>query len=521
MSARNLILGLDIGTTNIKCLAVDERGVIVAQASDSTPVSHPQPDWTDFDPESILAVASGTIRSLVSRLKPGDEIGGIAVASVAESVIPIDSEGEPLAPAIAWFDLRTTAEFEWICEQIGYNRLFEISGLNPDPMFGICKILWIKKHRPEAFRQAKYWLHLADYVAFKLCGVRATDPSLACRTLAYNLRTGQWDIALLEAIGIDPSSLPPICRSGSPLGPVTLGAAAATGLPATAIVSVGSQDHISGSFAASGFAKDLLVDSIGTSESLMMVSDHFNPSPALPEHGLAQGAIWVDSPLYFITGGICTAGSAVEWFRRELTGNAGYAALIEEASRVEEGIPIFLPHLIRSLTPYPDAQASGAFIGLKPNTTRAAMFRAVLEGLAFEARAILDAMVAVAGHPRPAQIITIGASLQNRLLAQIKAEAYGTSLKVSPIREVVGYGVALLAGIGCGLFRSPSEAVSIARRQEIEIEPDPRQIERLELRYEKVYSGLFAQLRGANHRLHALSLSSVQETNLVLVSDKS
>jgi sugar (pentulose or hexulose) kinase len=238
---------------------------------------------------------------------------------------------------------------------------------------------------------------------------------------------------------------------------------------------------------------------------LMVVSDRFNRSPSLPERGLAQGAIWVDAPLYFLTGGIFTAGSAVEWFRRELTGNAAYAALIEEASHVEEGIPIFLPHLGRSLTPHPDAQASGAFVGLRPNTTRAAMFRAVLEGLAFEARAILDAMVEIGGHPRPAQIITIGASLQNRLLAQIKADAFGAPLKISPIREVAGYGVALFAGIGCGLFTNPAEAVSIARRKEIEIEPDLRQVERLQLRYEKVYRGLFAQLRESNHRLHALS----------------
>jgi xylulokinase len=498
----NLILGLDIGTTNIKCVAVNELGAIVGQASERTPMSYPQPGWTDFEPDHIWKTACQTIRNVMTQT--AGVVRGIAVASVAESVIPVDSEGSALAPAIAWFDLRTTAEYAWICERIGYDRLFEISGLNPDPMFGICKILWVKKHRRQAFDRAKYWLHLADYVAFRLCGVAATDPSLACRTLAYNLQTGAWEKELLEAIGIDPLTLPPIRRSGLPLGTVTPGASIDSGLPATTLVSVGSQDHISGSFAASGFAKDLLVDSIGTSESLMLISEKPNLDPALPRHGLAQGAVWVDRPHCFLTGGVFTAGAAMEWFKRELGGAADYAELINEARGAQTGVPFFLPHLVRSLTPYPDTETSGAFVGIRPGTTRAAMFRAVLEGVAFEARGILDAMVTIGGCKRPEQIITIGTSLQNRLLAQIKADVFGAPLKISPIREVVGYGVALLAGIGCDVFESPAQAVAIARREEIEIEPDPKQLEYQRERYESVYRKLFTQLQPINHQLHAL-----------------
>ena len=133
----------------------------------------------------------------------------------------MDSQGEPLASAIAWFDLRTVEEYEFIRERIGYETLFRVSGITPDPMFSLCKILWIRNHFPEAFRRARYWLLFADYIAFRLCGVAATDPSLACRTLAYDLKRGDWSSEILDAAGVPPSRLPPVCKSGSPLGHVT------------------------------------------------------------------------------------------------------------------------------------------------------------------------------------------------------------------------------------------------------------------------------------------------------------
>ena len=505
MSYRDVVLGLDVGTTNVKCLAIDESGTVAAQAIERTPISYPKPGWTDFEPNEIWKSACRTIRVVVSQLESRDAVRGIAVASLAESVVPVNADGEPLAPAIAWFDLRTAAEYALICDRIGYDRLFQVSGLNPDPMFGICKVLWVKHHNPRAFQDARYWLNLADYIAFRLSGIPATDPSLACRTLAYNLRQGNWERSFLEEIGIEPSSFPPVLRSGTPLGAVTASAAKETDLPKTTIVSVGAHDHICGAFAASGFGREILVDSIGSSEMLLTVSDQPNFNPSTVQHGLAQGAIWIDRPMCYLTGGIFTAGSAIDWFRRELGGNADFGELIAEAESVEHGVPFFLPHLVRSLTPCPDTQVSGAFIGLKPTTTRAHMFRAVLEGLAFEARAIVDAMVMIDGRPRPTRIITFGATLQNRLLAQIKADIYGSPLTINPIREAVSFGAALLAGIGSGVFADAGQAVSMARRHEIDLDPDPERSKRLLSCYEEVYRELFGQLQLINHRVHALA----------------
>jgi xylulokinase len=500
----DLVLGLDVGTTNLKCLALDEAGTIVAQGSEPTPRSHPRPGWTDFEPGPLWEAACCAIRAVAAQVAHREAVKGIAVSSLAESVVPIDARGQPLAPAIAWFDLRTVAEYEWLRDRVGYETLFKVSGLNPDPMFGLCKVLWVKNHQPAAFERARQWLHLADYVALRLCGVPATDPSLACRTLAYDLNRGTWAGEILEAAGVAPSTFPPVRKSGTPLGALTPDSAAATGLPPTTVVSVGIHDHISGAFAAGGLGPGVLFDSIGTSESLNSVFQKPLSDPRIAAHGLAQGAIWIEEPTYYLTGGLQTAGAAVEWFRRELGGKVGVTELVEEAAAADGAVPVFLPHLVRSLTPHPDAQASGAFIGLKATTTRGAMFRAVLEGLAFEARAIADAMVTVAGLTPFQTVLTIVSSLDNRLLTQINADVYGLPVKINPVREAVSLGAALLAGMGCGLFADASAALRAARREDIAVEPNVERSTRLRARYQEVYRDLYNQLRPAHHRLHAL-----------------
>lgn len=495
----DLLLGLDVGTTNIKCLALDSVGKILFQADERTPLARPKPGWTDFEPEPIWQAACRTIRSLVAKLDSAQRIKGIAVAGVAESLFPIDKDGRSVGPAIAWFDLRTTEEYAWLQDRIGYDRLFRISGLNPDPMFGLCKMLWAKKHDPEAFARSAKWLHLADYIAFRLSGVPATDPSLACRSLAYNLAKGTWETDLLTEVGIDPDVFPPVLRSGTLLGPVTPAAAKETDLPFDCAVCVGAHDQLSGTFAVSGLAKEVLTDSLGTSATVLAIADQPNFSRSLPDHGLAQGAVWIDEPVFYLTGGLFTAGAAIEWFQQQLGGKADFATLTAEAAGTDHAVPIFLPHLVRSLTPFPDAHAAGAFVGLRATTTRAAMFRAVLEGIAFEERAILEAMETVAGLPRPKEIVTIGIPMQNRLLAQIKADVYGSRLKISPVREAVALGVALLAGIGAGVYPSGSAAAAAVRQEEICLEPE--EAKDLEARY-AVYRDLFSQLQSANHRLY-------------------
>jgi xylulokinase len=505
MCHHDLVLGLDVGTTNLKCIAVDQAGRVVAQGSERTPQSHPQPGWTDFEPGPIWEAVCRVIRTVVSDMEHREAIRGIAVSSLAESIVPIDERGQPLSPAIAWFDLRTVPQYERLRERVGYETLFKISGITPDPMFSLCKILWVKDHRPKAFEQARSWLQFADYIAFRLCGIAATDPSLACRTLAYDLKRGDWSEEILEAVGMTTSCFPPVSKSGHALDRVTPSAAVETNLPQTTVVSVGIHDHLGGAFAAGGLGAGVLFDSIGTSETVLSVCPHPLFDDRLAARGLVQGAVSIEEPIYYLAGGLQTAGAAVDWFRRELGGKASFSELVQEAASADEAIPLFLPHLTRSQSPHPDAQASAAFIGIKSTTTRGAMFRAVLEGLAFEARAVADTIRVVADLPPFEKILTVGSTLENRLLAQIKADVHGSQLRINPIRESASFGAALLGGIGCGLFPDMARAAEAAYREELSVNPDFERSQRLQTRYEKVYKGLYEQLRTPHHRLHALA----------------
>jgi xylulokinase len=499
-----VLIGLDVGTTNVKCLAIDAGGELLATVASPTPVTHPRVGWTDFPPEQIWGVAASAIGRVLQTLGSGRDVVGIAIAGLAESLVPLDENGKAVASAIAWFDLRTGAEFDWIRDQISHERLFQITGLNPDPMYGVCKMLWLRNHAPELFARVRCWLNLAEYVAFRLCGEAATDPSLACRTLLYNLSSAGWDRSLLAELDIDPTVLAAIKPSGTALGRVTAEAQRETSLPASTIVSVGMHDHLGGAFATGSLRPGVLLDSMGTSESLITIMPQPTFAPEVGDCALPQGAVWVDEPRFYLTGGLFTAGAAIEWFRRELAPDTTVYELEKEATEAFEDVPLFLPHLVRSFTPHPDTEAAGAFVGIKSGTTRGALFRGLLEGLAFEAKLVADSMVQIGRAPAFDEFVALGGIQQNALLAQTKADVYGRSIQIHPLREAVGYGAALLAGIGCGVFRNAAAAIAVVPQRTIELFPNAERAARLADLYEQAYCRLYGDLKVVHHTLYRL-----------------
>ena len=193
MADQPLLAGIDIGTTNIKAVIFEPTGSVVAGASVSTPIHYPQPGWAYYDPTELWQAAVTVLRQATDQIADTGRIVSVAVASAGEAAVPLDAQGRPTYDAIAWFDQRTQPQTEWLAHAIGQDRLFEISGLSLQPIFGLCKLLWIKENQPEAFARTVRWLNLADYIAYKLCGVPATDYSLASRTLVLDLQKLQFN----------------------------------------------------------------------------------------------------------------------------------------------------------------------------------------------------------------------------------------------------------------------------------------------------------------------------------------
>ena len=492
-----LLVGVDAGTTNTKALIVDDAGTLVAAASEPTPIAYPQPEWAEYAGESLWQSAARAIRAALDQIRQPDRVVGIAVASMAETAVPLDAAGQPTGPAIAWFDKRTRAEVAEIERRIGADRLFAISGLAPNPIFGLCKLLWHRRHRPEAFARTVKWLNVADDLAWRLCGEMATDYSLACRTFALDVGALAWSREVLGEMAVDVSLMAPLVASGRRLDTVRAEAAAATGLPRHSVVAVGGHDHVVGARAPDAMRPGVLLSSTGTTEAQLMGIAAPVHDPELGRAGFSQGVIVVDEPVWYVVGGLFTAGAAIDWFRREVAGGADYATLIAEAAAVPPGSlgAGFLPQLRLGTPPHPDAYARGAFFGLSTDVTRGCLFRAVLEGIAADAHRCAVAMAALAQAPPPAAVRVIGGLTRNQLYLRIKASLSGQPITVVELPDAVAIGAALLAGLGAGVYTGLADGQEQMRRDERVVLPDPAEHAFYQRFVDEVHAPAYPMLR--------------------------
>lgn len=505
MDESPLLLGIDVGTNNLKAVAFDDLGRVVAHASRPTPTHYPQPGWAFYEPDEIWSEVVAAIRTVISQIDIPERIVGIACASMGEAGILINSKGEPLYHAIAWFDRRTEPQVEWLAENLGHERIIAVTGLAPYHIYGLCKLRWLRDNVPEAYQRADKWLNMGDYIAYRLCGVPATDYSLASRMLAMNLRRLCWDELLIADAGLHTSIFAPLVPSGTPLGRVRDEIAVQTGLPTSAFVAAGGQDHICAAFALGVTQSGSALDSIGSAEALFFPTSAVLDAPSLAHMGYAQGAHVAGG--YYILGGQFSAGISVEWFRRTLADGADYAALIAGAASVPIGSygAVFLPHLRTANTPHNDPLAMGALVGLTAETSREAIFRAVLEGLCLEMRCTAELLLKEGHIPSPRQIIATGGGARNELLMQIKANVFRQPITIVDVEESAALGAAMLAGIGAGIYEDAQAAIAHVRisHHTREVQPTPDESERYERLYTQIYQHLYAALRPIHHAIRA------------------
>ena len=487
--AEPLIVGVDAGTTNTKAVVFTASGRVVAQASTPTPIHYPRPEWAEYDAHSLWRTAADAIRTAIGGIDQPNRIQGVCFASMGETAVPIAGDGSPTGPAIAWFDKRARAELALIVERIGQDRLFAISGLAPEPIFGLCKLLWHQHHRADAFKAATKWLNTADYLAFCLSGEMATDYSLACRTFALDLAELAWSEEILRTMEVDPDLMAPLVPSGTAIGKVSEAGAAATGLPRHCIVAAGGHDHVIGALAADAMRPGTLLCSTGTTEASVMGTDRPSRNPAIGRAGYVQGICFVETPVWFSMGGLFTAGGAIDWFRQNVAGGASYETLIAEATSAPPGSQgaVFLPHLRLGTAPEPNPRAKGAFLGLSTDITRGCLFRAVLEGIAADSRHCADAMRELTDTAPPDAIRVIGGLTKNPLYMTIKATMHAGEITAVDLPDSVAAGAALLASLAAGIHPSQRAATQAMRATERTIPPDTNAIDLYETLYQTTH----------------------------------
>jgi xylulokinase len=507
-SAGPSLIGLDFGTGRIRAIAVDLGGHTLAEAALATPTRFPRPGWAEHDPGELWRTVCDVLKSLMQGLPSPRAIKGLAVASVGEAGVLIGRDGHELGPIIAWYCGRTVGEREALRAQLGDGYVFSRSGVTINHTFGLGKLSWWRRHYPDMLAKARYWLNMADWVAFRLTGEARTDFTLASRTNALDIKRRAWSEELLSKIGIDARLFAPLIASGAVVGRVHEKAAADTGLPRDTVIAAGGHDHVISSAAANTDEPGVLLDSMGTAEAQLLMNDAAVFDDGFRAGGYQQGLLIIDQPRNYLCCGLTTSGGAVEWFRRQ-TGGTAYETLIAAARDVPPGSNgvCFLPHLRGGDQPYPNPNTRAAFIGIGGDSSPGLLFRSVLEGVAMSAKLAVEGMTALQGVSRVHRIRVIGGGTRNDLWMKIKASVYGRALEVTPLDEGTGLSAAILAGLGSGLFaslREAREAMAGSLGRVTIVEPDPDWTERYDRLYRTVYSGLAPMLSPVHDSLAAL-----------------
>ncbi|MCS6878806.1 MAG: FGGY family carbohydrate kinase [Geminicoccaceae bacterium] len=473
--AEPVLVGIDAGTSRIRALAFAPDGRLLAGAAGPTPYRRPAPELAELDAEELFATTVATLGALARRLEEPRRVIGLAVASVGEAGVLLDAEDRPLAPILAWFDPRPAALRADLLDRVSPERFARIAGVTADPILGALKLAWYARSAPEAFARARKWLHLADWLAFRLGGAPATDASLASRTGLLDLRAGRWSEELAARADVPIDLLPEILPTGTRIGALSPEIAASTGLPASAAIAVGGYDHALGLLAVGGDEPGVVVDSMGTAEGLALPLPEPVLDGRLAASGFSQVLIRVDRPRACVLTGLATSGAAIDWACALFARGTSRKTLVAAARAVppECGGVFFVPHLRFPSPPATEAEARGMFFGLSPDSDAATLFRAVLEGLALDWQRMLVRLCDLLERPLPERMLAIGGGTRIGLLLEIKASLAGRPLAAAAMPEATALGAALAAGIGAGLFSDLVRARAGLRLSFRTIRPDP------------------------------------------------
>lgn len=464
---QDLVLGVDVGSTHVKAVVADLDGAVRAVARRPTPTRRTSDGGTVHPVDRLVEAVESVVRESAGALGL-DHVRAVGVASVAEAGAPVDARGRPLGDVTAWFDRRPAAAARRLAAKVGEPELFARTGLRSDAKVTLAKLAWLRETDPEVADAMAGWRFVADMLAEGWTGAVGTSVTLACRSMAWNLVRAEWDQDLLREVGVRLDQMPPVVPWTEPVGRLGQAAAARLGLRAGIPVGVAGHDHVVGGLAAGVGQPGDVLDSIGTAEALMLVTDAPMLTETVRTAGFSVGA-HVLTGRFTLIAALQTSGAFVEWFLTSVAGvsedaapgerHARLAALVAAARRRPSGI-VARPTLRGRTAPAPDLDATGSFEGLSVADGLPEIALASLEGTAFHVRWLEDELARLTGQPI-ARVRTIGGGADNDALLAIKAALGTAPLEVVDAPEAVALGAALVASVAAGL--APAESI-VSRR---------------------------------------------------------
>lgn len=446
-------IGIDLGTSAVKLLLVAADGQILGSATESYPVYYPRSGWSEQNPADWITGITAGIKKLLTG-QDRSAVKGIGLGGQMHGLVALDGYGNVIRPCILWNDGRTVKQTKFLNEIIGRKKLAEYTANIAFAGFTAPKILWLKENEPENFARMRKILLPKDYVAYRLCGQFCTDYSDASGTLFLDVKNKNWSADMLEICGIDSSMLSALHESYEPIAEILPEVARALGLAESVIVCAGAGDNAAAAIGTGAICEGDCNISLGTSGTVFIPRDKFSIDENNALHSFCHA-----NGKYHLMGCILSAASCNSWWMENILKSKDFDGEQQGLeAKLGRNDVFFLPYLMGERSPHNDVNARGAFIGMRPDTTRNDMTLAVLEGVAF---ALKDCMLVAKDCGADVKRARIcGGGAKSRLWRQIIADVMNIPIETPAVEEGPSYGAAILAMVACKNYSTVDEAVS-------------------------------------------------------------
>ncbi|MFH1742268.1 MAG: FGGY-family carbohydrate kinase [bacterium] len=499
------LLGLDVGTTGCKATAFNHDGSVIASAYREYPLISPEPGWAELDSRRVWEDVKTCLGQVAAETKK-DPISALAVSCQGEATTALDADGNVLDRSPVSFDTRTAGLLSWWEENVGRDRIFEITGQPVAPLFTALKLQWMKQNKPEIFSKAKKFLCYEDFVCHQLGLDPVADYTIAGRTMLFDVQKHEWSEELLDKVGLSPDHLARVAPSGEIIGKIPDKKADELGLPRGIQLVTGGHDQPCQTLGAGVIDPSVASYGIGTVECIVPTFG----KPVLNRTMLDNNICCYDHVqrgLYIALVYNFTGGQLYRWYRdtfgetekteSEKTGKDVYYILDSKASTAPTNL-LVLPHFTSTGVPHFDTHSRGAILGLTLGTTKGEIIRAILEGITMELRFCVE-LLDKAGVPIKELRATGGGSKSDYWM-QIKADIMGRPIRVPAVSEAGNLGCAILAGTATGVYSSTAEAVERLVKIDKSFEPVDNSVSYYNDRF-ALYMELYPKLKDLFHRM--------------------
>lgn len=472
-----LYIGVDLGTSAVKLLLMNEAGHIEKIVSREYPLSFPHSGWSEQNPYDWYDKTLDGLKELLSECDKS-LVDGISFGGQMHGLVTLDAQDEVVRPAILWNDGRTTEETAYLNEQIGRERLTGYTANIAFAGFTAPKILWMQKNEPDLWAKVKKIMLPKDYLAYRLSGTFCTDYSDASGMLLMDVKNKCWSKEMMEICHVSREQLPDLYESYEVVGTLKKEIASELGVPETVKVIAGAGDNAAAAVGTGTVGANHCNLSLGTSGTLFVSSDKFG----VDEHNALHSFAHADGG-YHLMGCMLSAASCNKWWMDEILKTKDYAGEQKGIQTLGENQVFYLPYLMGERSPHNNPDARAMFVGMSMDTTREDMTLAVLEGVAFGLRDSLEVARSLGIRIDSSRIC--GGGAKSPLWRQIIAAVMNVKLEIIESEEGPGYGAAILAAVGCGTFESVESACEKLVKVIDTVEPDPELVQKYEEKYQK------------------------------------